>query len=140
MSAQPGAAQTGVFVNGRQFTVQEVQQHQAAYNQPMQQGRYWYDPISGLYGNWGREPVGYIRPGHSYGNAPANASNGNTGIFLNGRQINTAEMVQWQALFKQTIQPGRYWLDGVSGNVGVEGNPTPTGNVRAAMQANRAYR
>ena len=138
--AQPGAAQTGVFVNGRQFTVQEVQQHQAAYNQPMQQGRYWYDPISGLYGNWGREPVGYIRPGHSYGNAPANASNGNTGIFLNGRQINTAEMVQWQALFKQTIQPGRYWLDGASGNVGAEGNPTPTGNVRAAMQANRAYR
>ena len=110
------------------------------YNQPVQPGQYWYDPISGLYGNWGREPIGYIRAGHPYGSAPPNASNGNTGIFLNGRQINIAELAQWQTLFKQRIVPGRYWLDGNTGNVGAEGNSTPTGNVRAAMQANRAYR
>ena len=138
--SMPMQGQTGVFVNGRQWSAQEVQQHQAMYNQPVTPGQYWYDPISGLYGNWGREPIGYIRPGHPYGNAPMNASNGNTGIFLNGRQINAAELVQWQALFKQVIQPGRYWLDGATGNVGVEGNPSATGNVRAAIQAQRVYR
>jgi len=136
----PAAPQSGVFVNGRQLSIQELQQHQAIYNAPVQPGRYWYDPTSGLYGYWGHEAIGYIRTGHGYGPAPANASNGNTGIFLNGRQINAAELVQWQALFRQAIQPGRYWLDGNTGNVGVEGNPQPTGNVRAAIQASRGYR
>ncbi len=134
------APQSGVYVNGRQLSMQELQQHQAIYNAPVQPGRYWYDPTSGLYGYWGREAIGYIRTGHGYGNVPANASNGNTGIFLNGRQINAAELVQWQALFRQVIQPGRYWLDGNTGNVGVEGNPQPTGNVRAAIQASLGNR
>ena len=129
--------QSGVYVNGRQLSVQEVQQHQAIYNAPVQPGRYWYDPTSGLYGYWGREAIGYIRTGHGYGSAPANASNGNTGIYLNGRHLNSVELTQWQALFRQVIQPGRYWLDGNSGNVGVEGNPTPTGNIRSAIQASR---
>ena len=136
----PAAPQSGVFVNGRQLTLQEVQQHQAIYNAPVQPGRYWYDPVSGLYGFWGREPIGYIRTSHGYGSVPVNASNGNTGVFINGRQINHVEAGQWQILFRQAIQPGRYWLDGNSGNVGVEGNPTPTGNVRAAIQASRGYR
>ncbi len=136
----PEAPQSGVFVNGRQLTMQEVQQHQAIYNAPVQPGRYWYDPTSGLYGFWGREAIGYIRTGHTYGRAPANASNGNTGIYLNGRHLNSIEVTTWQGLFRQVIQPGSYWLDGNSGNVGVEGNPTPTGNVLAAIQAARGYR
>ena len=136
----PAAPQSGVFVNGRQLTMQEVQQHQALYNAPVQPGHYWYDPTSGLYGFWGREAIGYIRTGHVYGRAPANASNGTTGIYLNGRQLNAIELTQWQGLFRQVIRPGRYWLDGNSGNVGAEGNPTPTGNVRAAIQASRGYR
>lgn len=135
----PVVAQTGVFVNGRQFSPQELQQHQAMYNATVQPGRYWYDPTSGLYGYIGREAIGYIRTGHPYGHPHPNASNGHTGIFLNGRQLNGVELAQWQGLFRQIIQPGRYWLDGNTGNVGVEGNPMPTGNVRAAIQARRGY-
>jgi hypothetical protein len=133
----PVVQQTGVFVNGRQLSVQELRQHEATYNAPVARGYYWYDPTSGLYGYWGREAIGYIRTGHTYGRVPTNASNGNTGIYLNGRHLNSVELTRWQALFRQVIQPGRYWLDGNSGNVGVEGNPTPTGNVRAAIQASR---
>jgi hypothetical protein len=136
----PAVAQTGVYVNGRQLSLQEAQQHQAIYNAPVQPGHYWYDPTSGLYGFWGREAIGYIRTGHAYGRAPVNASNGNTGIYINGRHINSVELTRWQALFRQVIQPGSYWLDGNTGNVGVEGNPTPTGNVRAAIQASRGSR
>ena len=136
----PAVVQTGVYVNGRQLSLQETQQHQAIYNAPVQPGQYWYDPTSGLYGFWGREATGYIRTGHAYGRAPTHASNGNTGIYLNGRHLNTVELTRWQALFRQVIQPGNYWLDGNTGNVGVEGNPTPTGNVRAAIQASRGYR
>jgi hypothetical protein len=136
----PAAPQTGVYVNNRQLTMQELQQHQAAYNAPVQPGRYWYDPTSGLYGFWGREPSGYIRTGHAYGKVPANASGGNTGIFINGRQINAVELAHWQGVFRQAIHPGRYWLDGNTGNVGTEGNAQPTGNVLAAIQAARGYR
>jgi len=137
---RPAPVQTGVYVNGRQMSPQELQQHQSTYNATVQPGHYWYDPVSGLYGFWGREPTGYIRTGHSYGRAPVNASNGNTGIYLNGRHINGVEAARWQALFKQVIQPGRYWLDGNTGNVGVEGNSQPTGNVMAAIQAARGQR
>ncbi|MEQ1772902.1 MAG: adenylate/guanylate cyclase domain-containing protein [Burkholderiales bacterium] len=136
----PVVQQTGVFVNGRQLSVQELRQHEATYNAPVQRGYYWYDPTSGLYGSWGREAIGYIRTGHAYGRVPANASNGNTGIYLNGRHLNSVELTRWQALFRQVIQPGSYWLDGNTGNVGVEGNPAPTGNVRAAIQASRGNR
>lgn len=132
-------AGSNVFVNGRELSVAELQQHQSLYNATVQPGRYWYDPASGLYGYWGREAIGYIRTGHTYGQAPVNASNGNTGIYLNGRHLNSVEVTQWQNVFRQAIQPGRYWLDGNTGNVGVEGNAQPTGNVRAAIQARRGY-
>ena len=136
----PEIPRTNVFVNGREMTPRELQQHQAMYNTVVQPGRYWYDPVSGLYGFWGREPIGQLRTGHGYGHPPANASNGNTGIFLNGRHINSVEQMQWQTLVRQVVNPGRYWLDGNTGNVGVEGNPNPTSNVRAAEQASRGYR
>jgi len=138
--AAPAPPRSNVFVNGREITLGELQQHQSLYNTVVQPGRYWYDPVSGLYGFWGHEPAGYIRTGHAYGNVAPNASNGHTGIFINGRQINNVEAAQWAALFKQVVQPGRYWLDGNTGNVGIEGNPNPTGNVRAAIQARRGYR
>ena len=134
-SVQVGAPIRVGWANG-----EDDQATQAMHNAPVQPGRYRYDPTSGLYGYWGREAVCYIRTGHGYGNVPPNASNGNTGIFLNGRHINATEIVQWQALFRLAIQPGRYWLDGNTGNVGVEGNPQPTGNVLAAIKASRGNR
>jgi Adenylate and Guanylate cyclase catalytic domain len=132
-------AGSSVFVNGRELSVPELQRHQALYNTTVQPGHYWYDAASGLYGPWGREALGYIRTGHEYGRVSPNASNGNTGIYLNGRHLNSVELGQWQNIFRQAIQPGRYWLDGNTGNVGVEGNAQPTGNVRAAIQARRGY-
>ena len=63
-----------------------------------------------------------------------------SGVVVNGRQLSMQELRQHQAIYNTPVQPGRYWLDGNTGNVGVEDNPQLTGNVRAAIQASRGNR
>jgi hypothetical protein len=76
--------------------------------------------------------------GHRFGKLDASASNGNSGVFVNGRHLPQSEWLVWSQLLGYVIQPGRYWLDD-SGNAGYEGNPTPTENLYLAAQRN-AYR
>ena len=128
-----GAQGTGVFINQRAATQEQLDDLKRTYGAAPPPGRYWYDSRSGLYGNWGHEAAGYIRPGHDFGPVPADASAGNTGVFINGRQINLVEAQFIQRLFGAVYQ-GKWWLDGQNGNLGMEGNPTPIANVVVAMQ------
>src|SRR6185295_11198069 len=64
-----------------------------------------------------------------------NASLGNSGVFVNGRQLPESERIVWSQLLGYYILPGSYWLDG-SGNAGYEGNPVPTTNLYLAAQQN----
>jgi hypothetical protein len=127
--AQPSAA---VFINDVQVTAEQLDELQRIYSRQPPPGRYWYDEKSGLYGAWGYETAGYIYPGHRFGELPAHASNGNTGVFINGREINMTEAQFFQRIFGAVYQ-GRWWLDS-NGNVGVEGNPMPAANLVAALQ------
>ena len=129
----PGQGSTGIVVNGRELTPQVVEQLRGLYGYVAPPGRYWYDPRGGLFGVIGREAAGFMRPGHNFGQLPPNASNGNTGVFINGRQINRVEAAYLQRLFGAVYQ-GRWWLDGTSGNIGMEGNPMPVANVFMALQ------
>lgn len=124
---------TGVFINQKPVPQAQLDELKKLYGAAPPPGRYWYDPRSGLYGNWGYEAAGYIRPGHDFGAVPADASKGDTGVFINGRQINLTEAQFFQRLFGAVYQ-GQWWLDGQTGNVGLEGNTTPVANVVAAMQ------
>lgn len=136
--AAPAAQGTGVFINQKIVGQAQLDELKQIYGAAPPPGRYWYDPRSGLYGNWGYEAAGYIRPGHNFGLVPADASKGNTGVFINGRQINLTEAQFFQRLFGAVYQ-GNWWLDGQTGNVGLEGNTTPVANVVVAMQqANRS--
>jgi hypothetical protein len=134
-AAEPSS--TGVFINGRPVSQEQLQQLQAMYGAAPPPGRYWYDTQSGLYGIWGREAGGYIRPGHDFGPLPANASQGTTGVFINGRQINLVEAAYLQRIFGAVYQ-GRWWLDGTTGNIGVEGNPTPVANIFLALRQSQS--
>jgi len=125
---------TGVFINQRELSPRQVAELVAMYRFPPPRGRFWYDSRSGLYGVWGREAAGYIRPGHDFGALAAEASSGHTGVFINGRQINDVELAFLQQLFSGQVRQGRVWLDGRTWNIGAEGNPMPIANLAVALQ------
>lgn len=89
---------------------------------PLAPGRYWYDPFSGLWGFEGDTAAGQIMPGLDLGGElPADASAGNTNVFINGREL-PAEELQFLRQYVINLSPGRYWLDSI-GNLGKEGGP-----------------
>ena len=112
------AQQPGIVVNGQPLSMQEV----LYYGIDVPPGRYWYDQISGFWGVEGGPYVGQILPGLPLGGAlRANASSGNTGVFINGREIHMRELLELQGIFGE-VPLGRYWL-GADGIGGVEGGP-----------------
>ncbi len=129
----PAAGGEELSINGRPLKPEERRFLERAYGAMPSSGRYWYDSRSGLYGLWGREAAGFIQPGHDFGPLPARASAGNTGIFLNGRQLNLVEAAFFQRTFG-AVYPGRWWLDGRTGYVGLDGGGAPVANLFAALQ------
>ena len=123
---------TGVFINQQEITQQQWEAIKRLYG-AAPPGHYWYDARSGLYGKVGFEAAGYINPGLDFGPLAPNASNGNSGIFINGREINMTEAMFFQRICGGIFQ-GRWWLDGETGNVGMEGMPTPMTNLTTALQ------
>ncbi|MHC4791855.1 MAG: hypothetical protein ACYS8Y_10555 [Planctomycetota bacterium] len=81
-------------------------------NASIPSGDYWYDNISGLWGKRGSPSLGQILPGLRLGGSlSADASNGDTGVFINSREIYRQELAYLQRLFG-TVNRGRYWLNG----------------------------
>ena len=108
-----------VFINGTPLTNSQISSLENLYQVKIQNGRYWYDAKCGLWGMEGQGIAGLILPNLKVGGSlKAKASNGKTNIFINGRQINYTEMLQWKQLFGY-VTPGRYWLDAY-GNLGIE--------------------
>ncbi|MEL6449414.1 MAG: hypothetical protein AAFQ62_15880 [Pseudomonadota bacterium] len=112
-----------VIVNGKVLGEQTIVSLRNLYGS-VEPGNYWYDAMSGLYGNAGGPPMGQLHPGLALG-GPLKASasgggNGNvTGVFINGREIHRLEYLFYLRLFGQ-VMPGRFWMNaqGVGGYVG----------------------
>lgn len=130
LCAQPDPRAT--VVNGRSLTEQQKRAFTTLYHFPPLPGRFWYDARSGLWGVWGREPAGFLLPGHNFGTLPREASNGHSGIFINGREINDLEAAFIVNLFGAAY-PGRWWLL-ANGYFGVEGSPLAVGNLGVALR------
>ncbi len=113
-----------LVINGKPLSEQEmqlVQMLEQRYGAKAIPGRYWYDALTGLYGVEGYGTLGQLPAGLPLGGPlRENASNGTTGVFVNGRQLHLQE-VQYLSQCTQVI-PGRYWMD-AQGNGGVEGGP-----------------
>jgi len=127
---------TRIFINGRELTKEQVIALAQTYHYFPPPGRYWYDTRSGAWGVEGHETAGFILTGHDFGPLAANASRGNTGVYINGREINMIEGARIYQTFG-AVYRGHWWLDGRTGYYGVEGNPMPLGNIVAALQAQR---
>lgn len=119
--AQPQAG--NVILNGQALPTSTVQALEQAYRVPIAPGRYWYDALSGAWGAEGGPIAGQMMPGlHLGGALQPNASKGNTGVFLNGRELTVGEVQGLQRACRTDVQRGRYWVN-AQGIGGVEGGP-----------------
>lgn len=100
-------------------TLSALEQH---YGVRIADGRYWYDPVSGLWGPEGGPSQGQILPGLPLGGPlRADASGGLTAVVINGRVVHPIELAVLQQTFG-VVMPGRYWLN-AQGIGGFEGGP-----------------
>jgi hypothetical protein len=121
-----------VNINGTRISAQQIQALEQAYNTPVPSGDFWYDRISGAWGIIGGPTAGFMMPGLNLGGPlRSDASNGDTGVFINGRQLHRAEVVALLRIYPG-LQRGRAWLDG-AGNWGLEGG-VALGNLWVAAQ------
>jgi len=111
-----------VVINGKSMTIYEKQAFQNFYGVAPSPGNYWYDSTSGLYGRIGESAAGFIFPGHDFGVMKFDASNGNSGVYLNGRELQSSE-AQYFLSFLGTSNTGYYYLDSY-GNLGMQGYPS----------------
>lgn len=136
--SQTGAEKNTVRINNTTLDEKQLQEFEAMYGARPLPGNYWYDPNCGLYGVVGYPAYGFMFPGHDYGPLQQDVSNGNTGVFVNGRELPQLEWAVWSYMLGYWIQPGRYWLD-QEGNAGYEGHPAALVNLFAAARQNAYY-
>jgi hypothetical protein len=97
--AVPARAATGIVINGTELTTPQALAVVAMYGYAPPRGRYWYDSRSGAWGLEGSGTAGFILPGHNFGPVARDASNGNTGVIINGRELNLTEALSLQRTF-----------------------------------------
>ena len=129
-----GAAPAEVIVNGIALKSEQVNFLQQQYSVRVLPGRYWYDAVSGVWGVEGGPTRGQIYPGLELGGRlRADASQGNTGVFVNGRELHPNDVTALQRC--TPVYRGRYWVN-AQGIGGMEGGP-PMFNLVALCNAQR---
>ena len=110
-----------VIINDVRLSDEQVVALERRFRIPMRDGNYWYDRRGGACGLKGGPTAGSTLPGLDVGGPlKANASNGNTGVFVNGRELHIMDVVVLRQFVP--VYSGRYWCDAY-GNGGFEGGP-----------------
>ncbi len=111
-----------VWINGVQIDDRQLDQIAQTYKYQMPDGHYWYDRLCGAWGIQGGPQCGIVVAGLALGGPLlSDASGGNTGVFVNGRQLHALDAAELARLFGR-VMPGRWQVDAL-GNCGPEGGP-----------------
>ncbi|KAI9180038.1 hypothetical protein LWI28_000515 [Acer negundo] len=120
-----------VYVNDEPLSPKQLVILQGCPNPPkkLTPGSYWYDKVSGLWGKDGHKPCQIICPQLEVGgHLKANASNGNTDVFINNRRITNTELRMLKTAGEQCEGNPHFWLS-EDGSYQEEGQNHVKGNI-----------
>jgi hypothetical protein len=130
-------AQNTVYVNDVKVSQKTLDKLASQYRIKIIDGSYWYDIYTGAWGKKGGPGMGFVLPNMPfYGTLKANASNGNTGVFVNKRELHYKDVAYLQQFFK--VIPGRYWVDAY-GNGGYEGQYASFNLYQLAKKSGKSF-
>jgi hypothetical protein len=127
LPAPVAAQQRSVLINRVRLAEQDLTAIEERWATRIPDGNYWYDKFSGAWGMEGGPTAGWIPAGLELGGPlRADASRGNTGVFINGRELHALDVAGLMQI--TPVYQGRWWVDAL-GNFGAEGGPA-LGNLR----------